>query len=100
MRDPENSGHTALDENRPFALKDIATQKAPTGMETYLGAKGHLLMVGEDGVTFVHSHPDEQEISGEVTFLARLPKPGLYRAWAQFQRNGAVRTVSFIIKGQ
>lgn len=83
-----------------FALQDVASQKAPKGMEPYLGAKGHLLMVGEDGTAFVHAHPDQKETSGEVTFLARLPKPGLYRAWAQFQRNGVVRTASFIIKGQ
>jgi len=69
-------------------------------MEPYLGAKGHLLMVSQDGLTFVHAHPDEDLSPGSVTFLARVPKPGLYRAWAQFQRNGIVRTASFVIKAQ
>ena len=57
-------------------------------------------MVSQDGLTFVHAHPDEDLSPGSVTFLARVPKPGLYRAWAQFQRNGIVRTASFVIKAQ
>ncbi len=83
-----------------FGLKDAASGGTPSGMEPYLGAQGHLLMVGQDGVTFVHAHPDGKTTPGEVTFLARLPRPGLYRAWAQFQRNGQVRTASFVIKGE
>ena len=83
-----------------FSLKDAATGASPGGMEPYLGAQGHLLMVGQDGVTFVHAHPDEKSTPAEVTFLARLPRPGLYRAWAQFQRNGQVRTASFVFKGE
>ena len=83
-----------------FTLKDAKTGSVPEGMEPYLGAKGHLLMVSQDGSTFVHAHPDEDPSSGSVTFLARFPKPGLYRAWAQFQRHGVVRTASFVIKAQ
>jgi hypothetical protein len=85
-----------------FELKDTVTGQAPSGMEPYLGAAGHLLMVGQDGITFVHAHPndDGQAVPGTISFLARLPKPGLYRTWAQFQRNGTVHTVSFIIEGQ
>jgi len=30
-----------------------------------------------------------------VTFDALLPKAGLFRAWAQFQRDNRVRTVAF-----
>ncbi len=86
-----------------FDLTDTATGKSPADLEPYLGAMGHLLMVEEDGVTFVHSHPDEtaSDLSaGTVSFLARMPKPGRYRAWAQFQRAGTVRTASFIIEAQ
>ena len=83
-----------------FTLKDAKTGSVPDGMEPYLGAKGHLLMVSQDGLTFVHAHPDEDLSPGSVTFLARVPRPGLYRAWAQFQRNGIVRTASFVIKAQ
>ena len=62
-------------------------------LERYLGALGHLVLVHEDGVTFVHSHPDEltprQARSSEVPFLARFPKTGLYRGW----RSSSARDV-------
>ena len=57
------------------------------GLEPYLGAMGHLILIHEDGVTFVHAHPAEG-----LTFPARFPKPGRYRAWFQFQRAGKVLT--------
>ncbi len=83
-----------------FDLTDVKTGAAPQGMEPYLGARGHLLIVSEDGRTFVHAHPDMGTAPGQVTFLVRLPKPGLYRAWAQFQRNGTVRTASCVLRAE
>ncbi len=87
-----------------FDLRDKATGNPPSGMEPYLGAGGHLLMVGDDGTTFVHAHPEEspaaQTQPGTIAFLARFPRPGIYRAWAQFQRNGEVHTVSFILEAR
>jgi hypothetical protein len=50
------------------------------------------MMVHEDAQTFVHSHPDE---SGTLTFLARFPKPGAYRAWLQYQSNSQIHTVAY-----
>ena len=52
------------------------------------------MIVHEDAVTFVHSHPDRdlEPQTGELRFLGRLPKPGLYRAWLQFRRGGRVQT--------
>jgi hypothetical protein len=75
---------------------------AVTDLEPYLGAMGHLMLVHEDGVTFVHCHPDEREapVAGAtvVPFLARFPKPGLYRGWGQFQRGGQVLTTDFVVR--
>ena len=54
-------------------------------------------------ISFVHSHPME-DISvvehGTISFLARFPKPGLYRAWARFQRSGTIHTASFVFEAQ
>lgn len=75
---------------------------AVTDLEPYLGARGHLMLVHEDGTTFVHGHPDEREPAAPgatvVPFLIRLPKPGLYRAWGQFQRGGRLLTADFIVR--
>jgi hypothetical protein len=65
--------------------------KDPAHLETYLGAQGHLILIHEDAVTFVHCHPDSVS-AAPLVFQARFPKPGRYRAWFQFQRAGQVFT--------
>jgi hypothetical protein len=70
----------------------ITLPPRPTPLEPWLGAIGHLLLIHEDGQTFVHSHPDD---SGNLTFLTRFPKPGEYRGWLQYQSAGKVETVTF-----
>jgi hypothetical protein len=71
-----------------------------TDLEPYLGAMGHLILVNEARDRFVHSHPVRADASpdGSVRFLARFPSPGLYKAWAQFQRAGQVITADFVVK--
>jgi hypothetical protein len=85
-----------------FRLKDAATGRAATDLQPYLGAMGHLILIHQDAVTFVHSHPDERLPNvgrdGNVPFLVRFPKPGLYRGWSQFQRHGTIHTSDFIVE--
>jgi hypothetical protein len=72
-----------------------------TGMQPYLGAMGHLLLVHQDGVTFVHAHPDERidgiDRDARLPFLVRFPKPGRYRGWVQFQHAGELITIDFVV---
>jgi len=97
-----------------FRLSDTATGKPVTDLQTYLGAFGHTLIMSEDMVDYVHSHPiditaadesgpkqfmlpdgvDPEKLRGgpEVTFEGLMPKPGRYRAWTQFRRNGKLYT--------
>ena len=85
--------------NITFTLNDAAANSSITDLEPYLGAMAHLMLIHQDGVTFVHSHPDETDSAnghnGSITFLARFPKPGFYRGWLQFQRAGKVETATF-----
>jgi len=67
------------------------------GLEPWLGAIGHLLLVHEDAQTFVHCHPDE---SGTLTFLARFPKPGAYRGWLQYQSGGTLHTKALTLNAE
>lgn len=100
MQTPIPVGHTTvlsfkLTENNGSPISDL---------EPYLGAHGHLMIIHQDGKTFVHSHPAEDEDAakllkqGEVRFNARFPRPGLYKAWAQFQRGGKVITAPFVFQ--
>jgi hypothetical protein len=82
-----------------FALK-TPDGRPVTDLEPYLGAMGHLIMVNGDADRFVHSHPllTDAAQDGKVRFLARFPRPGLYKAWAQFQRGGKVLTADFVVR--
>lgn len=80
-----------------------ATSGAPvTNLQPYLGAMGHMVLVHQDGTTYVHSHPDDAVAGvgkdGSVPFLARFAKAGWYRCWAQVQRGGQVATFSFSVQ--
>ncbi len=82
-----------------FTVKDANSGTPITDLEPYLGAMAHLMLIHQDGATFVHSHPDETDPrnghNGSLTFLARFPKPGFYRGWLQVQRAGKVETATF-----
>lgn len=87
-----------------FRFTDAKTDAPITDLEKYLGAFGHMVILSEDMTEYVHAHPREESqpdpnapVAGgpEVLFDALLPKPGRYRAWLQFQRQGRLSTVSF-----
>ncbi|HEY1067928.1 MAG TPA: hypothetical protein VGE52_17525 [Pirellulales bacterium] len=73
-----------------------ADGRPAVGMEPYLGAGGHLVVLSADGVQFIHTHPKEAGASARVEFAAHLPGPGLYKAWGQFKQGGEVRTIPVV----
>jgi len=85
-----------------FSLTEARTGRPITNLQTYLGAFGHTLIMSEDMVDYVHSHPIDvlppdatpQNLRGGpyVSFEGLMPKPGRYRAWTQFRRNNQVYT--------
>jgi hypothetical protein len=98
-----------------FNLTDTATGRPITDLQTYLGAFGHTLIMSEDMVDYVHTHPLDILASGDddsmpvfvippgadlekirggpmVTFDGLMPKPGRYRAWTQFRRSDRLHT--------
>jgi Heavy metal binding domain len=102
-----------------FHLTDAASGQPINDLQTYLGAFGHTLIMSEDMVDYVHSHPldilakadddggppqfliapgaDLEKLRGgpDVTFEGLMPKPGRYRAWTQFRRNDKIYTFAF-----
>ena len=75
-----------------------------TDLSPWLGALGHLVLIHEDGETFVHSHPAARVDAaggtvpqdGTVPFWVRFPKPGIYRLWGQFNigKHGEEKVVT------
>ena len=101
----EIKAHVAITPGDPettvrFHLVDAAGQ-AVGDLQPYLGAMGHLVIISADGREYVHAHPlgeAQTAPEGAVEFAAHFPKPGIYKAWGQFQRGGSVFTVQFVLE--
>jgi hypothetical protein len=76
-----------------YKITDSKTGEPVRGLEPYLGARGHTLILSEDGRDYVHTHAGP-----EASFEAFVPRSGRYRIWSQFQRHGKVITVPFTIE--
>lgn len=67
-------------------------------LEPYLGAGGHLVVLREGDLGYLHVHPVGEQASGpDVVFEAEAPSEGRYRLFLQFQHDGAVRTAAFAV---
>jgi len=89
-----------LDPEQPLAglqTKMIFTLAPATGLEPYLGAWAHMLAASEDLIDLLHLHPAIADGGSTVQFNLVFPRPGEYRIWAQFQRQGVVNTVVFTV---
>lgn len=72
--------------------------KPLTDLEPYLGAMGHLVVIGEGTGEYVHAHAESKSgDAGKVNFAAHFARAGMYKAWGQFQRKGKVFTVPAVI---
>jgi P-type Cu+ transporter len=89
-----------------------ATTGAPfTGLQPYLGAAGHVVILRADGTRFAHAHAETTDSSGRPVFAVpgktfgprlslhtRFETPGTYRLWGQFRLpDGTVITVPFTL---
>ncbi len=63
-----------------------------TGLEPYLGALGHLVVLREGDLAYLHVHPAAEDA---LAFAAEIPSPGAYRLYLDFQHGGKVRTAEF-----
>jgi len=67
------------------------------GLEPYLGAWAHMLIVSEDLTDTMHEHPSIADGGPNVQFDIFFPRATRYRVWVQFQRLGVVSTVGFTV---
>ncbi|MFG1867258.1 copper resistance CopC family protein [Micromonospora arborensis] len=66
-------------------------------LERYLGAYGHLVVVREGDLGYVHVHPEPELVDGTVKFWLTVPSSGRYRAFFDFQVGGKVHTAEYTI---
>jgi hypothetical protein len=89
------------DTKMTFEIRD-ANGKPISNLEPLMAAGGHCVIITADAHEFLHVHPTEEVVDvaswrggPSVSFLANFPKPGLYRAWGQFQHEGRLLTADF-----
>jgi hypothetical protein len=72
--------------------------EAVTDLQEYLGALGHVVVLREGSLDFIHAHPLEGAAaqSGRVGFAITFPGEGRYKIFPQFQHQGRVLTSSFV----
>ncbi|CAN7221539.1 hypothetical protein LJR056_000792 [Paenibacillus sp. LjRoot56] len=81
-----------------FTIRDAQTNKEITNLQPYLGAVGHVVILSADAEQYIHVHPLEEKATGPVAkFATSFPEAGVYKLWGQFQHNGEVFTVPFVV---
>jgi hypothetical protein len=72
-----------------FELRDggrVVTDR----LQPYLGAKGHLVVLREGDLAYLHTHPEDDK----PVFALTYPSAGTYRLLAQFRYQGRVHTAA------
>ncbi|MEA5572663.1 hypothetical protein [Calothrix sp. UHCC 0171] len=87
-----------------FNLLDTASNQPPKDLQNYLGERGHLVILKQSSplteADYIHAHAMKDTPEGEIHFMTSFPKPGKYKMWGQFNRNGKIITADFWIDVQ
>jgi hypothetical protein len=77
----------------------VTRDGSPIELEPYLGAGGHLVILREGDLGFLHTHPEDGVAQrGRVSFETSFPSAGRYRAFLQFAAGGSVHTAAFTVE--
>ena len=69
-----------------------------TDLGQYLGELGHLVVLRDGDLEYVHAHPVETPGTGPVVpFDVTFPTGGRYRLFVEFEHDGAVHTAVFTV---
>jgi hypothetical protein len=69
----------------------VRGDSGPVALQPYLGARGHLVVLREGDLAYVHAHADEDALAFDVPF----PSDGRYQLYLQFKVAGVVETARF-----
>ncbi|WP_026100460.1 hypothetical protein [Fortiea contorta] len=87
-----------------FNLQDAASNQPLKDLKPYLGERGHLVILKQSlpltQADYIHAHAMKNTPDAEVHFITSFPKPGKYKMWGQFNRNGKIVTADFWVDVQ
>jgi hypothetical protein len=70
---------------------EVTRDGSPVDLDPYLGARGHLVVLRDGDLAFLHVHPTGDRLDFAVTY----PSPGRYRLFLQFSVDAQIRLVAF-----
>ena len=66
-------------------------------LQPYLGAYGHLTMLRETDLAYLHIHPEPALVDGAAKFWVAAPSTGTFRLFLDYQVDGKVHTAQFTV---
>jgi len=82
-----------------FDLNDATSNQPIQDLKPYLGEQGHLVILKQSSpltrADYIHAHAMRGTPTGKVEFMTAFPKPGKYKLWGQFNRNGKIVIADF-----
>lgn len=97
------SGDLTAGQDAKLTLRVTRDGKPVTDLEPYLGAYGHLVVLRDGDLAYLHVHPDGTPGDGktasgpDVTFFADVPTGGRYHLYLDFKHQGVVRSAAFTV---
>ncbi|HEX4930386.1 MAG TPA: hypothetical protein VFV62_06710 [Gaiellaceae bacterium] len=88
--DPRSQYDVALHGHGGELEFTVSDAGKPVELQPYLGARGHLVVLREGDLAYIHAHADADRLSFDVPF----PSEGRYKLFLQFKVGGTVETVS------
>ena len=70
-------------------------------VDNYLGAKGHLVILKEGTLDYLHVHPEEKKLSAmynDIPFFVTFPEPGKYKMFLEFKHGEKVYHVAYVVE--
>jgi hypothetical protein len=90
-------------EESELTLSVARAGRPVTDLQPYLAAYGHLVVLRDGDLAYLHVHPAGEPGDGrtqpgpDITFLTTAPSAGTYRLFLDFQHGDVVRTAAFTV---
>ncbi|MFF5291749.1 hypothetical protein [Paractinoplanes globisporus] len=88
-------GAPSVRSTQPILISVAGADRQPAVLEPYLGAYGHLVVLRQGDLAYVHVHPEATLVDGKVKFWLSVPSEGVYRMFFDFQVAGKVHTAAW-----
>jgi hypothetical protein len=97
-------GEPAAGQGAHLTLTVARDGRPVTDLEPYLAAFGHLVVLRDGDLAYLHVHPGGAPGDGvtpagpDIAFHTELPSVGTYRFFLDFRHQGVVRTAEFTVR--